>query len=326
MITSPYRGVLLGTALGDALGLPYEGLSPERARRLMPGPLRPRFLLGRAMVSDDTEHTIMVAQSLLRHPEDPDAFARDLAWRLRGWLLGLPAGVGFATLRAALKLLLGFSPRVSGVYSAGNGPAMRSAVIGVCLGADPARLRSFVRAATRLTHTDPRAERGALAIALAARQGPQGIAAALGEDLDPELEAALQGVYQPKSLGVSGYVYDTVPAALSAVARHPGDFRGTLEACVAWGGDTDTVGAIAGALAGAACGEAGLPAEWLERLWEWPRGVAWLRVLADRLEATFVHGERPGPLAMAWPLIPVRNAIFMSAVLAHGVRRLGPPY
>jgi hypothetical protein len=50
--------------------------------------------------------------------------------RLRGWLLSLPAGIGFATLRAILKLWLGFPLNRSGVYSAGNGPAMRVAVIG----------------------------------------------------------------------------------------------------------------------------------------------------------------------------------------------------
>ena len=75
------------------------------------------------MISDDTEHTLMVAQSLLKHPDDADAFARSLAWRLRWWVLGLPAGVGLATARACLKLWLGFSPERSGIWSAGNGPA-----------------------------------------------------------------------------------------------------------------------------------------------------------------------------------------------------------
>jgi ADP-ribosyl-[dinitrogen reductase] hydrolase len=165
-------GVILGTAVGDALGLPREGLSRRRAGRLFGGPpLQHRFLLGRGMVSDDTEHTCMVGQALLRAPKDVDHFARSLAWRLRFWLLGLPAGTGRATLRAVVKLWLGFSPKRSGVYSAGNGPAMRAALLGVCLGGDWDRLRAYVRASTRLTHTDPRAERGALLVALAAHQG-----------------------------------------------------------------------------------------------------------------------------------------------------------
>jgi ADP-ribosylglycohydrolase len=84
-------GCLLGTAVGDALGLPYEGL----AKRKIKLPIdRHRFLFGRGMVSDDTEHTCMVAQSLIVSAGDERIFAKALAWRLRFWLLLLPAGIG----------------------------------------------------------------------------------------------------------------------------------------------------------------------------------------------------------------------------------------
>ena len=57
-----FEGVLLGTMAGDALGLPREGLSARRTRRLFGGaPLRHRLLLGRGLCSDDTEHACMVA-------------------------------------------------------------------------------------------------------------------------------------------------------------------------------------------------------------------------------------------------------------------------
>jgi ADP-ribosylglycohydrolase len=176
-------GVILGTAVGDALGLPREGLSAPRARALFGGPpLGHRFLFGHGMTSDDTEHTCMLPQALLRQPDDADRFARVLAWGLRGWLLGLPAGIGKATLKACLKLWLGFPPSRSGVWSAGNGPAMRSALLGVCLGDDPGRMSAFVHVATRITHTDPRAEHGAMLVALAAHHG-----AVHGEDgVDPQ--------------------------------------------------------------------------------------------------------------------------------------------
>src|SRR4051794_5884011 len=87
-------GALLGTAVGDALGLPREGLSRRRAQRLYgKGPIRHRFVLGRGMLSDDTEHACMTAQALLAAPEDEMRFARSLAWRLRGWLAAMPAAV-----------------------------------------------------------------------------------------------------------------------------------------------------------------------------------------------------------------------------------------
>ncbi|MFK7790770.1 MAG: ADP-ribosylglycohydrolase family protein, partial [Phycisphaeraceae bacterium] len=51
-------GCVLGTAIGDAIGLPREGLSPRRAEQMCGGPpLEHTFIVGRGMCSDDTEHT-----------------------------------------------------------------------------------------------------------------------------------------------------------------------------------------------------------------------------------------------------------------------------
>jgi ADP-ribosylglycohydrolase len=350
-------GVVLGTAVGDALGLPREGLSPRRARRLFGGPpLRHQFLFGRGMVSDDTEHTCMTAQALLRAPEDVRAFARSLAWRLRLWLLGLPAGTGWATLRAVLKLWLGFPPTHSGVWSAGNGPAMRAAVLGAVLGRDRERLRAYVRASARLTHTDPRAERGALLVALAAHHGathgPEGVRAGsfLEEarqavpDLDEELRGLLGAVeahlrraapaaelaaHLKLRRGVTGYVYHTVPLALYCWLRHPGDFRAAVEEVIDLGGDADSTGAVVGGLAGATVGAGGIPPNWLNGLFEWPRSAVWLRKLAGRLAEQFAAGGEPrrrGTLPLFWPGLLPRNLLFLAAVLAHGWRRLLPPY
>src|SRR3954471_7961011 len=79
-------GVLIGTAVGDALGLPMEGLTARRQQRLFPLPLRHRLVGRFGMISDDTEHSLMLAQALLECPSDPTAFQRSLAWRLRWWL------------------------------------------------------------------------------------------------------------------------------------------------------------------------------------------------------------------------------------------------
>ena len=75
-------GCILGTAVGDALGLPYEGVSRSRVPRLLGSPERHRFLFGRGMVSDDTEHTCLVAQSLISAGNDETFFTRDFARRL----------------------------------------------------------------------------------------------------------------------------------------------------------------------------------------------------------------------------------------------------
>ncbi len=350
------EGALLGTALGDAVGLPLENLSPRRAARLFPGPPRPRLVLGRGWCSDDTEHACLTAQALLASGGEPDAFARSLGWRLRGWVLCAPAGIGFATLRACLKLLVGFPPSWSGVRSAGNGPAMRAALLGVCA-PDDARLVAWVRAATRITHTDPRAEEGALLVALAARLGARrrpwapvdapGVLAAvraeakalrggLTDDTARALDLvarhlAEEGPALASALGcargVTGYMLHTLPVALHAWLRRPGDLRGAIGDVLALGGDTDTVGAITGALVGATAGASTLPADWLARLAEWPRSTAWMRRLADRLARRFsAPGEPLGPEPLFWPGLLPRNAFFAAVVLLHGLRRLLPPY
>lgn len=345
-------GVILGGAVGDALGLPMEGLSRRRAARIFPGPPRHRLLPGRGMCSDDTEHACMTAAALLRHPHDPDAFARALAWKLRWWLLGLPAGVGLATLRAIARLWLGIPPARSGVHSAGNGPAMRAAVIGAFFRDDEPLLREYLRASTRITHTDPRAERGALLIALAAAHAVRGfevgsfIEIALRESVDdPELHAHLTLAARQLqvggsalafadaiglSRGVSGYINHTVPVALFCWLRHPRGYGDAIADAIALGGDTDTVAALVGALVGATAGDAAIPREWLDRLIEYPRSVAWMRRLATALvDRPTPPPAPPGPPPAGPAFIPLllaRNIAFASIVLAHGLRRLLPPY
>ncbi len=342
-------GSLLGTAVGDALGLPYEGLSRRRGARLWGLPDRHRFLFGYGMVSDDTEHTCMVAQALIASGGDVEAFERHLARQLRYWLLALPAGVGLATLRAIVRLWLGFGPRRSGVFSAGNGPAMRAPILGAAID-DPHELRELVRASSRLTHTDPKAEQGAFAVAFAAQLArqeatisPATYLSQLQSSLGPEAAELLTLVTavvhsvekaQPTpafaesiglDAGVTGYVFHTVPVALHAWLSNPRDYRGAVISIIRCGGDTDTTAAIVGGIVGAAVGRDGIPAEWIEGLAEWPRSVCWMEQLSRQLVAI-----RSGEVSRAvsvrmWQVLP-RNALFLLIVLFHGFRRLLPPY
>ncbi len=336
-------GVLLGTAVGDALGLPAEGLSPRRITRRWRGDWRMRLFFGWGMVSDDTEHTVMVAQALLASPGDPVAFQRRLAWKFRWWFLGLPAGVGMATAKACIKLWLGVSPKRSGIFSAGNGPAMRSAIIGAFFEDDPERRRIFVAASTKMTHTDPRAEIAAQAVAEATawivRGRQEEILSMLPSISDNEewrtLCRKLAEAYSKRSSvvdfantlglasGVTGYAFHTVPVALYAVLRHPDCFRTALIAVLDCGGDTDTVGAIVGAIMGAQVGSTGIPALWTDRIAEWPRSPVTLEAIAHELSVPAGTGK---PVRYFWPGILPRNLFFLAVILAHGFRRLFPPY
>jgi ADP-ribosyl-[dinitrogen reductase] hydrolase len=310
-------GCLLGTAAGDAIGLPAEGLSPRRQRSLFGRIEGHRLLFRRGLTSDDTEHTCMVANALIASAGDPALFERHFARELRRWLLTMPPAAGFATLRAAVKLWVGFGPQRSGVFSAGNGPAMRSAILGVCYGADPQRLRSLVRVSTRVTHTDPKAEQAALAVAIAAYQSSCGV-------VDPNVfdPAFLKPVDYPK--GPSGYCMESVPAALQAWMRHPTDFRAAVLDAIHRGGDTDTTGAITGAIVGARVGVAGIPEDWLRGMVDWPRSTAWIGTIGAMLHGVAVTGKPTKPLRLSHPVLLLRNAVFTGILITHLVRRIVP--
>ena len=343
-----FEGVMIGTAVGDALGLPAEGISRGRIKRMWRGQWRHRFLFGCGMASDDTEHTLFVAQALLTHPNDVKKFQRCLAWKLRFWLLGLPAGIGLATLKAILKLWFGFSPDRSGVWSAGNGPAMRSAILGAYFAEDAGNRRAFVSAATRLTHTDPKAETAALAVAEAAawsvRQNSSAEAwlsdlSGLGNDVEwqdicRKLTAALAAGKTVAEFadelglerGVTGYAYHSVPVAIYACLRHAGDYRSALTTALDCGGDSDTVGAIVGALMGAQMGCKAIPQDWVEGICDRPRSIRFLAKVASRLSQQKATPKVLGPVCYFWPGLIVRNAVFLVTVLIHGFRRILPPY
>ncbi|MFP4350753.1 MAG: ADP-ribosylglycohydrolase family protein [Desulfococcaceae bacterium] len=345
-------GCILGTAAGDALGLPYEGIGPRRAARLFPDTGRHHFFFGKGMVSDDTEHACFTAQALIRGRGQAEVFEKRLAWSLRWWLINLPAGTGLATLKATLKLWMGFPPRRSGVFSAGNGPAMRSPILGVALGHAPDDLRRFVRASTRITHTDPKAFHGALAVALAACQSAvepvlspdrfvEELTALLAEEPAEEflqlvrqaLQSAAEG--EPVSAfadrigssnGISGYIFHTVSCVLQVWFRYPEDFAGGIQEIIAGGGDADSTAAILGGIIGARVGRQGIPESWLNNLMEWPRSVAWMERLGEAVAASsegHIEVKSPGYFV---PGIPLRNLWFLLTVLFHGFRRLLPPY
>jgi ADP-ribosylglycohydrolase len=292
----------------------------------------------------------MTAQALLASGADSSRFARSLAWRLRWWLLGCPPGIGLATLKACLKLWLGFLPRSSGVWSAGNGPCMRAPILGVALGDRPELLREFVRRATRITHTDPRAEHAALAVAWAAYRSstnvhdPQVVADLLVREIgDPagELSQRIRQaadsaeVGQPTEAfaadlkltrGVSGYVVHCVPVVIQAWLRFPEDYASAIRSVIRCGGDTDTNAAIVGAIVGARVGVEGIPEAWRSGIAEWPRNLRWI----CRLGRELARGLADGQPRRAVPLNPIglisRNFVFAGTVFVHVFRRMLPPY
>lgn len=344
-------GSMLGTAVGDALGLACEGLSPQRQLKMFPSLERYGLLFGMGMISDDTEHTVMVAQSLIVSGGDPALFARNFAWRLRGWLAALPAGVGMATGRAILKLWLFFPPAYSGVQSAGNGPAMRAAVLGVAFGRDPDALPPLNRVSARITHKDERAEEGALTVAIAAHLSATSTASVSAQEFAtlmaerlPAHSATLASIRAVAASlaagqsatdfaaglgskhGVSGYMLHTVPVVLHVWLRHPNDYIGGVTEMIRLGGDSDSTAAILGGIIGARVGRAGIPSHLLRNLRDWPRSPRFMERVAQRLAQSRTSNARMRAVPSFNLATPLRNLLFLGVVLVHGFRRLLPPY
>lgn len=330
---------LLGGALGDSIGLPSEGMTARRIARLRPGPLQQALVFGKGMVSDDTEHAVMTLLSLMDHDRDPRMFSAALAFRLRWWFAAVPAGIGLATARSLVKLWLGFKPANSGVCSAGNGPLMRAPVIGAWFGDESETRDEFVRSSTLITHRDPRAAEvarmvaHAVALAATGRWSEDEILERLqtnitSDDLRTRYQKLRECLRAGESVGayansiarkpgfVSGFAPDTGCVAIYAWLRHRGDFRMTIESVVKAGGDTDTVGFVAGSIAGVECGPDHLVPDWLENLRDWPVHAGFIERVATGNKSRYPN----------WPLCLMRNMCFLLIVLTHGFRRLLPPY
>lgn len=346
-------GCILGTAVGDSIGLPYEGLSAARQKKIVKNLCGHKFFFGRGMISDDTEHTCMVAQSIVNAGDNINDFSRSFARRLRWWILGFPAGVGLGTARSIIKLWLGFSPKSSGVFSAGNGPAMRAAIFGVCFGDNKDLLIGYIKSSTEITHSDPKALLGAVAVALAAHYSSNQkevntyieeyeelVKDVSGEARDEAIsiiKRVFDSVAKNESSvdfvssiglekGVSGYIYHTLPAVLHVWLRNMYNFENGVVDIISLGGDSDTTAAILGGIIGAGVGKDGIPRHWLDKIIEWPRSVAWMEKLGKQLASSVEENKKLKPINVNYILVLIRNIFFLIVVLLHGFRRLLPPY
>lgn len=271
-LTDRFAGSLLGLALGDALGAPHEGGPVGQALWWALG-------LGRGDTlrwTDDTQMALGLAESLVeRNGLDPDHVAR--AWaEAADWKRGY--GPGARRLLAMIRAGTDWREANTAVFpdgSYGNGAAMRVAPVGLFHHERPEALDRDAKASSVVTHAHPLAVEGALLIARAT-------AAALHDRIDlaelakgcahREYAEALEhagGEMERgevrRRLGAGVEAHRSVVTALHVAARFR-EFTPMIEFVISLGGDTDTIGAMAGAVFGARWGRAALPAEPLSRL------------------------------------------------------------
>lgn len=309
-------GALLGTAVGDALGVPYEyGSHPLEEQPRMHGGglgrLRP------AQWSDDTEMAICIARVAATGADlRSDEALERIAARFLEWFDQDPPDVGNQT-RAVLSATKRRGGGARAMFevsrdlhtrtgpTAGNGSLMRTAPVALAHLGDSDAIAAAARVVSALTHADPRAQEACvlqcLAIEHAVLTGVLDIAVGLRHvDADywlPLLDEAEQVGPEHYSHN-NGWAVAALLAAWSA-ASQAGTYADGVTHAVNGGGDTDTVGAIAGALLGARFGGSTVPARWRRHLHGWPgmraRDLVALAVLS-------VRGGRP--TSGGWPTAP----------------------
>jgi ADP-ribosylglycohydrolase len=288
-------GCLAGLALGDALGMPTEFLTPERIAAEY-GPLKglvraaawhPHAALPFASTTDDTAQALALAGIYVRGQSmTAERVAQAiLAWAdAEGPRLELYAGP--STRQALAALRQGADPRHSGQKGTTNGAAMRIAPVGIVHAGDFAATLADTVEACLPTHGTTLAISAAAAVSYAVCEAmTEGatvesvLAAAQRGAVDgrqhgawvwtPLLEqrialavrlvresadeaAAREALYQ--YIGVDIAVTETIPTAFGLVALTAGDPQRAVLHAAQLGGDTDTIGAIAGAVCGALSG------------------------------------------------------------------------
>ncbi|MBX7221469.1 MAG: ADP-ribosylglycohydrolase family protein [Blastocatellia bacterium] len=293
-------GCLVGGAVGDALGAPFEGLwaetIPEKDELLAGYALYEGFPTGQ--YTDDTQLTLATVESILRcRSLNPADIARSIfsLWRTEGVI-----GPGGACSQAARRYFATPDWTTCGAPpgNAGNGAAMRTAILGLCYSKTPQVLVPGVTDISLITHQDARSIAGGVAIAQAAflllrddKPDPFEFCHLVAESIRPiepdfsqylcalpewvgrKASVAMEQIawagmrypefHQPI---ITPFVIPTVLAALWCVLRHPCHWEEAVAAAIQLGGDVDTLGAIVGGLMGARLGITAIPTHLVAQL------------------------------------------------------------
>jgi ADP-ribosyl-[dinitrogen reductase] hydrolase len=262
------RAALFGVAVGDALGATTEFMTPAQIRDRY-GVLREIvgggwLKLSPGQVTDDTEMTLCVARGIVRSDRwelgpIADRFAR--------WLSGGPADVG-ATCRRGIEQFMehGRLEAPPDERGAGNGAAMRVAPVALYTLGDEELLSRLAVEQAHLTHHNPLSDAACVSVGTMIQRGllgmpPPALRAAADELAGRHPEFRFEG-YDGES---SAYVVDTLRTVFDAFFSTD-SFEECVVKTVNRGGDADTTGSIAGAIAGARYGFDAIPRRWLQAL------------------------------------------------------------
>lgn len=225
--------------------------------------------------TDDTAMALGIARACTPDGIDLDAVAANFV----AWMRSGPKDIGNATRAALTMISQGMRPEEAGDRLqqqtpngvAGNGSVMRCAPVALRFRSDRERRNAAAIATSRMTHADPRATWGTVAVC-------NGIAHLLdGGSRENVLQAAVAGIDEPRvvdavrsaetmpyeDVRAGGYVLHTITAAFWSLL-HEDTAEDVIVRAVMMGEDTDSTATVAGALAGALWGVEAIPARWRE--------------------------------------------------------------
>ena len=288
------RGAMLGLAVGNLLGLPVESWHfRDIDRSYHEGLINidPREAI--RPMDDDLAQAVELGEALLEGGDHIGGFAN----RLVTWARENGRGMGILTHRVIQELEAGHTPPEAArlVYEsnpiAPNGGVMRCAPVALARHRQPEMLVTDSAATCVVTHYAPTCQwsciivnatiamllRGAkpdlrvLMSAAVADGAPNMLAAAVGDGIPTGIFSAVEegtsvvtdSSWLRRDQVLIGHTLLALQCGLWA-AETPLDFGAALRQMVAAGGDTDTNGAVAGAVLGARYGASAIPERWLE--------------------------------------------------------------
>ena len=282
MAEKKFIGSMLGAGIGDALGRSFEGS--------WRGQIQPKDIKFDGRWTDDTHMMIGVAESLIAS-KGFNAKHMLLTF-MRNWEKEPWRGYGpgpprvFRMIRSGVPWNEAAKRLYGGEGSFGNGAAMRIAPIGLLFYDDAERLREIACKSAELTHAHDLGKEGAAiqayAVALAVRMEKDSFDP--GFFIEKIMEFTRNDIYKEKlerakallargresdvirKLGNSVEALNSVPTAIFCFAKNPEEYAKAVLYAVKLGGDTDTIAAMSGAIAGAYHGEEGILESWRRKL------------------------------------------------------------
>lgn len=261
------KAAFLGFAIGDALGATAEFMTPSEIRAAF-GVLKDIqgggwLHLPAGAVTDDTEMSLCLARSLVAKGFS----AIDIAEHFTAWLKSRPRDVGGTCRRGIRRFIADRSICAPpSDMDAGNGAAMRVVPVALATVGDSELLANWAITQAHITHHHRLSDAACVVLG-------QMLHLALVGHGKTRLEALVRDFllnfpvfgYSGSDVQSSAYIVDTLRTVLKAFLRTH-NFEDCVITTVNWGGDADTTGAIAGALAGAYYGLGEIPERWVRRL------------------------------------------------------------